>query len=229
MPLCIGLGPGVQLSQPQRGDAVLLRFGQCCNVRPVPRRNTPATPVQGCLLSIAIQAKGAGQGDGTTEDFDEGYMAHADGLRRIGVDVNVNALLCATASHALVSGMPKRAEPMTPEKAAWAKKVGQRLAWVREIAGASQGKVASLLGIGQQAVSGYEKGIRVPDPHVMLVFCARFQVSMEYVYRGGLAGVHPALAGALLAAHPELRPPANDTGQDTGTALAAYRASIGAG
>lgn len=122
--------------------------------------------------------------------------------------------------------MPKRAEVDTPEKIVWAKAMGSRLAWVREAVGIKQAKMAELLGIGQQAMSRYETGQRIPDPYIMLIFCSRFKVSMDYVYRGSLNGVHVRLAELLEEAHPELQGRSNCMDVRRDTPLDVYRASI---
>src|SRR5271157_4431723 len=85
--------------------------------------------------------------------------------------------------------------------------VGQRLRWVRDLAGLTQQEVAAESS-AQGGWSRFENGVRMIPIREALEFCSRFQVSMDYIYRGHLTGVRPALAEQLLALHPELvRPP----------------------
>lgn len=104
--------------------------------------------------------------------------------------------------------------------------VGKRLRWVREAAGHTQEQAARLVGVEQSAWSKWEMGSRMADPYRMLTFCARYKVSMGYVYQASLVEVHPDLARLLLEAHPELQPPTKDTAPDMGTLRDAYRAAI---
>ncbi len=104
--------------------------------------------------------------------------------------------------------------------------VGLRLRWVRAVAGHSQGKVAGLLGMDQSTWSKWEKGERMPDPYKLLVFCARYRVSMGYIFQGSLVELHPGLRDLLQEAHPELRQATKDTGPDMDTLRDMYRAAI---
>jgi transcriptional regulator with XRE-family HTH domain len=82
--------------------------------------------------------------------------------------------------------------------------VGNRIRWVRELAGVSQSELARLYNTDQSKWSKYESGQRKPDPVDMISFCARFDVTMDYIYRGRLAGCNHELALRLAAEHPEL-------------------------
>ena len=82
--------------------------------------------------------------------------------------------------------------------------VGKRLLWVRQIARLTQSDVAAALGCSRQTVNDYESGVRDPDPYLMVIFCARFKVTMDYIFRGDVIGCDRALTAQLLLAHPEL-------------------------
>ncbi len=156
-------------------------------------------------------------------------MAHTRKLRRHGV--GVKRLYAALALDTEMGGrsekgMEKTKRVQSDAELEWQAKVGRRIAWVREIAGFTQEQMAELLGIGQQAVSSYERGIRQQDPWIMLQFCARFQTTLDFVYRGKLEGVHPVLARLLVAAHPELARQPTDTEPGMDTDRAAYRGAI---
>jgi transcriptional regulator with XRE-family HTH domain len=106
----------------------------------------------------------------------------------------------------------------------WVQDVGKRIAWVREEAGISQTKMAELLGCSQQTISDYEKGLKDPDPYLMGIFCARFKVTMEYIFRADVSGCDPALARALLLGHEELTNMQHDMDRYMGKVLASNTA-----
>lgn len=81
---------------------------------------------------------------------------------------------------------------------------GRRLAAVRQMVGLTQVKLGELLQVDQSAVGKWETGSRMPDPYKMSAVCARFGVTMDFVYRGRLEGVNRELALALAQAHPDL-------------------------
>jgi transcriptional regulator with XRE-family HTH domain len=90
--------------------------------------------------------------------------------------------------------------------------VGERLRWVRLLSDYTQEEIATSTG-GQGRWSRWERGIRVIPVKEALEFCRRMQVSMDYIYRGHLTGVHPELAERLYALYPDkLRLPPPFTG-----------------
>ena len=159
-------------------------------------------------------------------------MAHEPKLRRSGVKVKrsyVALALDRPAGAHFVDEMAKPKSPkppLTAEELAWHQRCGLRIAWVREIAELNQEEFGQLIGVKQQAVSSYERGIRPINPYHMLKFCARFRTTLDYVYRGRLMGTHPALVKLLLDAHPELNQSPTRTELGTDMVLAEYRAAI---
>jgi transcriptional regulator with XRE-family HTH domain len=102
---------------------------------------------------------------------------------------------------------------MRDEERALAVAAGQRLVWVRELTKLKQEQVAEAVGVTQGEWSRWERGLRVPPPDVMVQACFRLRISMDYIYRGLLIGVHPDLADELLRLHPgELTVPPIYTG-----------------
>lgn len=193
---------------------------------PIKRGDTSGPPVKRGLYG---DTQGSGQGGGAAQDPDDTGVAHTWTLRRPGVRVkghHAASALDSVSGGGFVAGMGKPQSIVTPEEMEWRKKCGQRLAWVREIAGYSQEELASFFDIGQQAISSYERGARALDPYFVLRFCVRFRASLDYVYRGKLEGVHPVLAKLLVAAHPELNQPTNRTETGMDTARAEYKAAI---
>jgi transcriptional regulator with XRE-family HTH domain len=98
--------------------------------------------------------------------------------------------------------MPKPIRQEAEEAAL--KDVGNRIRWVRELSEVSQSELARACGTDQSKWSKYESGQRKPDPMEMVQFCVRFDVTMDYIYRGRLEGCNHALAIQLAAEHPEL-------------------------
>lgn len=107
---------------------------------------------------------------------------------------------------------------MTDEESALAISAGRRLMWVRELTGRTQTQIAAAVGVSQGEWSRWELGTRLQPPDVMKIACLRLRISMDYIYRGLLIGVHPDLADELLKRHPEeLKAPPIYTGWSTGT------------
>ncbi|GAN79813.1 helix-turn-helix domain-containing protein [Acidocella aminolytica] len=64
------------------------------------------------------------------------------------------------------------------------KDIGQRIRQVRELAGITQLELSEILGTTQAKWSKYELGMNMPDPMSMIEFCAKFGVTLDYIYRG---------------------------------------------
>jgi len=102
-----------------------------------------------------------------------------------------------------------------------AAEAGRRLKWVRELTGKSQKQMAVLIGVSQGEWSRWEKGARLQPPDRMAVLCRRLRISMDYIYRGHLVGVHHDLAEELSKRHAgELVLPPMYTGWSMGMDLA---------
>lgn len=111
----------------------------------------------------------------------------------------------------------KPAQRKAPDKERIVPGVGARLRWVRELIGIKQTELSAELKLTQGEWSRWETEARAAPPHLMIEVCNRLQISMDYIYRGSLLGVHPDLAEQLLKAHPgELTPPPRYTGWHKG-------------
>ncbi len=64
--------------------------------------------------------------------------------------------------------------------------------------------LSTAIHVDKSAWTKYEKGQLLPNPYKMLEVCTLFKVSMDYLYRGTLFGVHPDLAIELVARDPGL-------------------------
>lgn len=110
----------------------------------------------------------------------------------------------------------KRIMTQKEREAALAEAVGRRLSWLR--AAIDQKQQQMFKGKSAQTQwSRFERGERLIKPVQALEICDRFQVSMDYIYRGHLNGVHPALAEVLYNSHPQLVLPPIYTGWSTDT------------
>lgn len=81
----------------------------------------------------------------------------------------------------------------TPEddiKAANHKKmVGENLALARESLGKKQAPFARHLGLTPSKLNQWEAGIYYPDPLVLIRLCTDYGFTMDWFYRGAVAGV----------------------------------------
>jgi transcriptional regulator with XRE-family HTH domain len=87
-----------------------------------------------------------------------------------------------------------------------------------EAVGAKPADVGRLLGISVQKIGNWTRGDNYPDEYLLTVFCDRYGVTMDYLYRGvlrgldgtladGLASARAASGQALMAAAPPAREP----------------------
>lgn len=98
------------------------------------------------------------------------------------------------------------------------RQVGNRLLLAMEAVGAKPADVGRLLGISVQKIGNWTRGDNYPDEYLLTVFCDRYGVTMDYLYRGvlrgldgtladGLASARAASGQALMAAAPPAREP----------------------
>ena len=83
--------------------------------------------------------------------------------------------------------------------------VGKRLRWVREIVVPSITECADLMSLPLELWIRYERDAEPLPLAVATEFAHRFAVSLDYLYRGELQRIAPALRAELLRRHPELR------------------------
>ena len=105
--------------------------------------------------------------------------------------------------------MPKRPKPdpaslESPAVSAMQAATGLRIAAVRKLASITQESLAELLNVDQSTVAKWEKGRRMAEPYKMVAFCARFKLTMDFVYRGRLDSLATDLALALAQQFPDL-------------------------
>jgi transcriptional regulator with XRE-family HTH domain len=85
-----------------------------------------------------------------------------------------------------------------------AKRLGQRLRWVRDILNVTPTEVAADIGVDSTAIRQIERGARLPSIHVMMALCHTLRISPQYLMWGTLEAVEPELATQLKRRHPEL-------------------------
>jgi len=59
--------------------------------------------------------------------------------------------------------------------------IGQRIAYLRQINGISQERLADLLGTGRSTIIRYENGQTFPNSEVIISLCNIFEVSSDYL------------------------------------------------
>lgn len=72
--------------------------------------------------------------------------------------------------------------------------VAQQFERAMESLGLTQAEVARTLGVSASLLGNWKRGDNYPDAFLMTVFCERYRVTMDYLYRGVIS---PALDEAL--------------------------------
>ncbi len=72
--------------------------------------------------------------------------------------------------------------------------VGKRLLQLRKAMGKSQAELGTKLGVGDTAVSMYEKGERALDPYDAVKLKVAYGAPLEWLYGGDESVIPPALA-----------------------------------
>lgn len=77
--------------------------------------------------------------------------------------------------------------------------VGRRLRTVFEALGLQQAQVARELNESPQKINNWLRGDNYPSEWFVYRFCARYGITMDYLYRGVVVGMPQALAAELFA------------------------------
>lgn len=75
--------------------------------------------------------------------------------------------------------------------------IGRRLRATREALDVKSGVMAEMIGVTKQAWSQYEAGNRRPDLTHMLAFSDRFNISLDWIYKGNPAQLPYTLASVI--------------------------------
>lgn len=81
----------------------------------------------------------------------------------------------------------------------WQQEVGQRLVISRAALGVRAVQLANYLHISAQRLSNYERGSRPLDLDVAVRLCNRYGLTLDWIYRGQIAGLPTMLADRIEA------------------------------
>ena len=96
-----------------------------------------------------------------------------------------------------------------------ARRIGDRLRWVRELINETPTELAANIGVDSSAIRHIERGARLPSIRMLMTLCHVLRISPQYLLWGSLAGVEPELAARLKAEHPELSWPSASPERDS--------------
>lgn len=114
----------------------------------------------------------------------------------------------------------KTTAPETPEMEAMRRSIGARLEAVRAYWDLRQADVGNVLGIGQTGYHRWEGGRTWPNPYLLLMFCARFDVDFNFLYAGSMSGLRPEMAAQLVLLRPQIARPTFRRARRKGTSQA---------
>ena len=86
--------------------------------------------------------------------------------------------------------------------------VGRRLDLAIEGLALRPVDVAKTLGVSLSKLGNWFRGDNYPDPYLLTVFCDRYGVTTDFLYRGQIAGLPGDLADGLAAARAAGKEPA---------------------
>jgi transcriptional regulator with XRE-family HTH domain len=89
--------------------------------------------------------------------------------------------------------MPKSTKPQ-----ALRRDVGTRIALLREAVALTQEQMADALAVARNTLAMWETGARTPDLNAMIRLSERFDVSLDYVYKGSLTALRADLRTQLV-------------------------------
>ncbi|WP_265886660.1 helix-turn-helix domain-containing protein [Roseomonas mucosa] len=75
--------------------------------------------------------------------------------------------------------------------------VGARLRLAMEAQGLSQSDLSRVLHVSLSKIGNWLRGDNYPDAYLMTVFCDRYGVTMDWLYRGKIAGLPSEMADGL--------------------------------
>ncbi|HFD16880.1 MAG TPA: XRE family transcriptional regulator [Rhodospirillales bacterium] len=191
-----------QIDSPRAGQPQQAPFGAV--------GDAPAVPVGDAPVRHPEQPRNRNRTPETADQFDRFHSTH-----RLTRNASISkpklhrAPRCVSASNMrsvnqpTAPRMPRAKKSTHPFKAA----VGQRLAAVRQALGLSQDALAAQLGVSRSAYAGYEQGLRLVSPQVVVRLNRLYGVTTDWIYRGSLSGLPEELRhslAAFIADHPDL-------------------------
>jgi len=88
----------------------------------------------------------------------------------------------------------------TPRSSEHIRFVAQQFERAMEALNITQADVARALGKSPSLIGNWKRGDNYPDAHLMSVFCDRYNVSMDFIYRGVISGLSKEMADGLARA-----------------------------
>ena len=82
--------------------------------------------------------------------------------------------------------------------------IGRNLRRVRELIDENRSRLAEEFGVTGMAWQKWENGTRYPSVPVMLEFCRKYRVRLEFIYEGRMENLEPGLQRRLYKRYPEL-------------------------
>lgn len=86
-----------------------------------------------------------------------------------------------------------------PSDGSTAEAIGQRLRLTREVLGLSQAEFADRCGIARNTYNQYEQGKNKPQLQLAIDMCERFNLTLDWLYRGDPSSLPYKLADAIKA------------------------------
>ena len=83
--------------------------------------------------------------------------------------------------------------------------IGRNLYRVRMLIDENRSRLAEEFGVSGMAWQKWENGSRYPAVPVMLAFCRKYRIRMEFIYEGRMANLASGLRERLLARFPEIQ------------------------
>jgi DNA-binding XRE family transcriptional regulator len=81
--------------------------------------------------------------------------------------------------------------------------ISKRIRAVRELSGLTSEEAADLVWIDRTSWAAYESGDEIPRAEDLFDFCARFRLSLDYIFWGHLIGVRRETARLLMEKIPD--------------------------
>ena len=78
--------------------------------------------------------------------------------------------------------------------------VAQNLERAMEALGLTKSELARSMDITLQKLGNWMRGDNYPDPYKLTLFCERFGVTMDFIYRGKISGLQKDVADGLAKA-----------------------------
>lgn len=93
--------------------------------------------------------------------------------------------------------MPTLETEQREARVALRRSVGQRLRWVREVLGQSQGEFGYRAGLKPNTYNQIELGIKMPSIEVAIALCDAHGLTLDYIFRGDTGDLKHSVAEGI--------------------------------